>query len=73
MADEVSKAREALAQHARELKKLEQQINKLTAIPKSSTGQTENLGNAPTPPPLEPTVNEPGYVVFENPPAEKPA
>jgi hypothetical protein len=67
MADELKRAHEAVAQAEKEHLKLLQQLNKLTAIPKSNTGQTENLGNAPTPAPLEPTINEPGNVVFQNP------
>jgi hypothetical protein len=64
MADEKATA---VANAERELLKLKQQVNASQAIPKSSTGATENLGNAPTPAPLEPTVNEPGNVVFQNP------
>jgi hypothetical protein len=64
MADEKATA---VANAERELLKLKQEVNKAQAIPKSSTGETQNLGNAPTPDPLEPTVNEPGNVVFQNP------
>jgi hypothetical protein len=70
MADEKATA---VANAERELLKLKQQINAYQAIPKSSTGETQNLGNAPTPDPLEPTVNEPGNVRFENPPPTEPA
>jgi hypothetical protein len=66
--ERASKVTDEVAQHQRAIKKLEQEINRYQAIPKSSTGETHNLGNAPTPPPLEPTVNEPGYIVFQNPP-----
>jgi hypothetical protein len=55
----------AVANAERELLKLKQQVNRYQAIPKSSTGETTNLGNAPTPAPIEPTVNEPGNVIFE--------
>jgi hypothetical protein len=54
-----------VADAEREILKLKQKINKHQAIPKSSTGETHNLGNAPTPDPVEPTVNEPGNVVFQ--------
>jgi hypothetical protein len=55
----------AVAAAEREILKLKQQVNRYQAIPRSSTGETQNLGNAPTPDPLEPTVNEPGNVVFQ--------
>lgn len=65
--DAGSKAAEASAKALKDFQKAQDEVNKLTAIPKSSTGETENLGNAPSSPPAEPTVNEPGYVVFQNP------
>jgi hypothetical protein len=54
-----------VAQNEREILKLRQEINKYQAVPKSSTGETHNLGNADTPIPIEPTINEPGHVVFQ--------
>lgn len=72
MADEKpsasSHAADLIANLERQGLKVKQEVNKIQSIPKASDGRTENLGNAPTPPPLEPTVNEPGYVVYQNPP-----
>jgi hypothetical protein len=65
--DKGAKLQTDVANAEREMLKLKQQINKHQAIPKSNTGETQNLGNAPTPEPAEPTVNEPGYVIFQNP------
>jgi hypothetical protein len=70
MADDKAKAEgekyhSEVAKAEREILKLKQKINRHQAIPKSSTGETHNLGNAPTPEPVEPTVNEPGNVVFK--------
>jgi len=71
MADEkVAKQYSDVASAEKEVLKQKQQLNRYQSIPKSSTGETHNVGNAPTPEPAEPTVNEPGYVVFQTPPAE---
>lgn len=70
MADD--KTATELANAEREILKLKQQLNRYQSTPKSSTGETQNLGNAPTPAPLEPTVNEPGNVIFHNPEAAPP-
>lgn len=66
--DEAAKLQSALANHEREGQKLLQQLNKHQAIPRSSTGETHPLGNAPTPDPIEPTVTEPGNVFLQTPP-----
>ena len=66
--DEAAKLHSALANHEREGQKLLQQLNKHQAIPRSSTGETHPLGNAPTPDPIEPTVTEPGNVFLQTPP-----
>jgi hypothetical protein len=65
---EAAKLQEQVANAEREMLKLEQQINKYQSIPRSSTGETHPLGNAPTPDPVEPTVNEPGNVYLQTPP-----
>ena len=67
-ADEAAKLQSQIAAHEREGLKLKQQLNKHQAIPRSSTGETHPLGNAPTPDPIEPTVNEPGNVMLQTPP-----
>jgi hypothetical protein len=66
--DAVSTTRAQIAELEKQKLKLDQEINRLTAIPRSSTGETQNLGNAPTPDPIEPNVNEPGNVIYQNPP-----
>jgi hypothetical protein len=66
--DKSAKHYSDVANAEREVLKQKQQLNRYQAIPKSSTGETHNLGNAPTPDPLEPTVNEPGFVMFQTPP-----
>jgi hypothetical protein len=68
MADDKSaKHYSDVASAEKEVLKQKQQLNRYQAIPKSSTGETHNLGNAPTPDPVEPTVNEPGYVMLQTP------
>lgn len=62
-----------IRQATKTMMEAQQALNRHQAIPRSNTGATENLGNAPTPPPLEPTINEPGYVVFQNPEPPVPA
>ena len=42
---EAAKLQSAVANHAREGLKLQQQLNKHQAIPRSSTGETQNLGS----------------------------
>ena len=72
---ETERVRNLIAEKDKHIKELEQEINRLQAIPRSSTGETYPLGNAPTPEPPEPTVNLPGNVMFQSPPdpaAEKP-
>jgi hypothetical protein len=65
MADEKgAKPYTDVATAEKEVLKQKQQLNRYQAIPKSSTGETQNLGNAPTLEPIEPTVNEPGNVIF---------
>ncbi len=73
--DKTTEHLSAVANAEREILKLKQELNRYQAIPKSSTGETQNLGNAPTPEPAEPTVNEPGNVVYQAPaePEAKPA
>ena len=65
--DEGAKLQAAVAAHEKEGLKLKQQLNKHQAIPRSSTGETHPLGNAPTPDPIEPNVMEPGNVFLQTP------
>lgn len=67
MAEHTKSHVEAAIKAEKEGLKAKQELNKYQSIPRSSTGETQNIGNAPTPEPLEPTINEPGYVVFQNP------
>jgi len=71
--DKSAQLQSDLAKAEQEILKLKQALNRYQSMPKSSTGETQNLGNAPTPEPLEPTVNEPGNVIFHNPEAAPPA
>jgi hypothetical protein len=76
VAEATERVRKLVAEKDKQIKELEQEINRLQAIPRSSTGVEYPLGNAPTPQPPEPTVNLPGNVMFQSPPdpaAEKPS
>ena len=65
---ESAKLQGAVADAERAYQKAQQALNKHQAIPRSSTGETQPLGNAPTPDPIEPNVTEPGNVFLQTPP-----